>query len=254
MAARGCSRMLLRNPDLVALVARVLGTAPPLADTLAQHPQVLDALVDPAFFGALPGAGRTVLRLVAHARPGAFLRGVPRPRPHVRPGAGLSDRRAHTVRHRLGAAGRVLPSPRLRTPSCAPSTAKSSRACGQAMGRAGRQCRRARHGQTRRPRNDCDLRPRPHRGLRFRCRPGVRRRAPALCQSVLCPIHSTPDQRVDHSDQLRPALSRRYAVAAVRTLRPGGDLARRVRGLSTRRGMDLGTHGADAGAGGLGAA
>jgi glutamate-ammonia-ligase adenylyltransferase len=47
--------LLRQNPDLVALVARVLGTAPRLADTLAQHPQVLDPLVDPAFFGVLPG-------------------------------------------------------------------------------------------------------------------------------------------------------------------------------------------------------
>src|SRR5262249_54074841 len=47
--------LLRQNPALVALVARVLGTAPRLADTLAQHPQVMDALTDPAFFGALPG-------------------------------------------------------------------------------------------------------------------------------------------------------------------------------------------------------
>jgi glutamate-ammonia-ligase adenylyltransferase len=47
--------LLRQNPDLVALVARLLGTAPRLADTLAQRPQVLDSLIDPAFFGALPG-------------------------------------------------------------------------------------------------------------------------------------------------------------------------------------------------------
>jgi glutamate-ammonia-ligase adenylyltransferase len=46
---------LRQNPDLVALVARLLGTAPRLADTLAQRPQVLDPFIDPAFFGALPG-------------------------------------------------------------------------------------------------------------------------------------------------------------------------------------------------------
>jgi len=40
----------------VTLVALVLGTAPRLADTLAQRPQVIDALIDPAFFGALPDA------------------------------------------------------------------------------------------------------------------------------------------------------------------------------------------------------
>jgi len=50
--------LLRQNPDLVALVARVLGAAPRLADTLALHPEVLDLLVDPAFFGALPGPDR----------------------------------------------------------------------------------------------------------------------------------------------------------------------------------------------------
>ena len=47
--------LLRRSPDLLALVARILGTAPRLADTLALHPDVLDPLIDPAFFGALPG-------------------------------------------------------------------------------------------------------------------------------------------------------------------------------------------------------
>jgi [glutamine synthetase] adenylyltransferase / [glutamine synthetase]-adenylyl-L-tyrosine phosphorylase len=50
--------LLRQNPDLVALVARVLGAAPRLADTLALHPEVLDTLIDPAFFGALPGPDR----------------------------------------------------------------------------------------------------------------------------------------------------------------------------------------------------
>jgi [glutamine synthetase] adenylyltransferase / [glutamine synthetase]-adenylyl-L-tyrosine phosphorylase len=55
--------LLRRNPDLVALVARVLGTAPRLADTLAQHPEVLDPLIDPAFFGALPGPQQLAVSL-----------------------------------------------------------------------------------------------------------------------------------------------------------------------------------------------
>jgi len=50
--------LLQQNTDLVALVARVLGAAPRLADTLALHPEVLDLLIDPAFFGALPGWDR----------------------------------------------------------------------------------------------------------------------------------------------------------------------------------------------------
>ena len=46
--------LLRQNPDLIALVALVLGTAPRLADMLARNPQTMDALVDPSFFGALP--------------------------------------------------------------------------------------------------------------------------------------------------------------------------------------------------------
>ncbi|HLN10295.1 MAG TPA: bifunctional [glutamine synthetase] adenylyltransferase/[glutamine synthetase]-adenylyl-L-tyrosine phosphorylase [Xanthobacteraceae bacterium] len=54
---KGGARLILllhRNPDLVALLALALGTAPRLADILAQYPQVMDSLIDPAFFGALP--------------------------------------------------------------------------------------------------------------------------------------------------------------------------------------------------------
>jgi len=54
---RGSARLLSllrQNPELIALIALVLGTAPRLGNTLARHPQVMDALVDPSFFGALP--------------------------------------------------------------------------------------------------------------------------------------------------------------------------------------------------------
>lgn len=46
--------LLRQKPDLIALIMLVLGIAPRLADTLARNPQVMDALVDPSFFGALP--------------------------------------------------------------------------------------------------------------------------------------------------------------------------------------------------------
>jgi glutamate-ammonia-ligase adenylyltransferase len=46
--------LLRQNPDLIALIALVLGTAPRLADSLAQSPDVMDAVIDPSFFGALP--------------------------------------------------------------------------------------------------------------------------------------------------------------------------------------------------------
>lgn len=48
--------LLKQNPDLVALVALTLGTAPRLADILARHPEAMDALLEPSFFGALPDA------------------------------------------------------------------------------------------------------------------------------------------------------------------------------------------------------
>ena len=46
--------LLRQKPELIALISLVLGTAPRLADTLARNPQVMDALVDPSFFGVLP--------------------------------------------------------------------------------------------------------------------------------------------------------------------------------------------------------
>jgi [glutamine synthetase] adenylyltransferase / [glutamine synthetase]-adenylyl-L-tyrosine phosphorylase len=63
---RGGARLLSllhRNPDLVALLALALGTAPRLADILALYPQVMDALIEPSFFGALPDADRLAVEL-----------------------------------------------------------------------------------------------------------------------------------------------------------------------------------------------
>ena len=46
--------LLQQNPQLITLIVLVLGVAPRLGDTLARHPQVIDALVDPSFFGPFP--------------------------------------------------------------------------------------------------------------------------------------------------------------------------------------------------------
>ena len=73
--------LLRRNPDLVALLALVLGTAPRLADILALHPQVMDALIEPSFFGALPDAEQARRRARRGSLgAGALLRGPARPR------------------------------------------------------------------------------------------------------------------------------------------------------------------------------
>jgi [glutamine synthetase] adenylyltransferase / [glutamine synthetase]-adenylyl-L-tyrosine phosphorylase len=55
--------LLRQNPDLVALLSLVLGTAPRLADILARHPQAMDALIDPIFSGALAGEGKLTAEL-----------------------------------------------------------------------------------------------------------------------------------------------------------------------------------------------
>ena len=46
--------LLRQNPDRVRFIALILGAAPRLADILAQHPHVIDRLIEPQAFAALP--------------------------------------------------------------------------------------------------------------------------------------------------------------------------------------------------------
>src|SRR5436305_2069245 len=55
--------LLSQNRDLVALVALILGAAPRLGDMLARQPQVMDGLIDPRFFGAMPDQRELSARL-----------------------------------------------------------------------------------------------------------------------------------------------------------------------------------------------
>jgi glutamate-ammonia-ligase adenylyltransferase len=55
--------LLKQNPDLVTLVALTLGTAPRLAAILSRHPEAMDALLEPTFFGALPDEGKLAAAL-----------------------------------------------------------------------------------------------------------------------------------------------------------------------------------------------
>src|SRR5262249_41474851 len=57
--------LLSQNKELVALVALVLGAAPRLGDMLARQPQVMDGLIDPRFFGAMPDQKELSGRLAA---------------------------------------------------------------------------------------------------------------------------------------------------------------------------------------------
>jgi [glutamine synthetase] adenylyltransferase / [glutamine synthetase]-adenylyl-L-tyrosine phosphorylase len=55
--------LLSQNRDLVALVALILGAAPRLGDMLARQPQIMDGLIDPRFFGAMPDRSELSARL-----------------------------------------------------------------------------------------------------------------------------------------------------------------------------------------------
>ena len=57
--------LLSQNRDLVALVALILGAAPRLGDMLARQPQLMDGLIDPRFFGAMPDQRELSTRLAA---------------------------------------------------------------------------------------------------------------------------------------------------------------------------------------------
>ena len=46
--------LIRAHPEIMGLLADVLGAAPRFGETLARRPRVLDALLDPAFFGHLP--------------------------------------------------------------------------------------------------------------------------------------------------------------------------------------------------------
>jgi glutamate-ammonia-ligase adenylyltransferase len=50
--------LLRQHPDVIRFIALILGAAPRLAEILAQHPHVIDPLIDPRFFGMPPDEGR----------------------------------------------------------------------------------------------------------------------------------------------------------------------------------------------------
>ncbi|HUD88993.1 MAG TPA: bifunctional [glutamine synthetase] adenylyltransferase/[glutamine synthetase]-adenylyl-L-tyrosine phosphorylase [Xanthobacteraceae bacterium] len=56
--------LLRQNPELMRFIALILGVAPRLADILAQNPHLIDALIDPSFFGALPDEKQLEVELI----------------------------------------------------------------------------------------------------------------------------------------------------------------------------------------------
>jgi len=49
--------LLKSNPQLLTLLATTMGAAPRMAETVSKRVHVLDAVLDPAFFGAMPSVG-----------------------------------------------------------------------------------------------------------------------------------------------------------------------------------------------------
>jgi len=50
--------LLAANPSLLRLVADIMGTAPRLANIIGRRPRLLDAVLDPGFFGAVPSPAK----------------------------------------------------------------------------------------------------------------------------------------------------------------------------------------------------
>ena len=98
--------LLRQNPELIRFIALILGTAPRLADILAQHPARHRSADRSDFFRRAarrqaPGSG-----VGAGSRRGAHARRRARRSPPVRPGAYVPDRRPHSFRLAVGGAGR----------------------------------------------------------------------------------------------------------------------------------------------------
>ncbi len=65
--------LLQSNPDLLDLLVTMLAAAPRLAETIARRAHVMDALLDPAFFGSVPDSDVLRERLAGVAGRGAVL-------------------------------------------------------------------------------------------------------------------------------------------------------------------------------------
>ncbi len=159
--------LLRQNPELISLITLVLSIAPRLGDIVARYPQVMDALVDPSFFGPLPDDAELAKRTRRGADAIALRRGSARANPYVRTGIHVPDRRAYSLRHLDRAAGWRS----LRTP-CGRSDPRRASRGGREFRRHLRPYARgadggARHGKARRPRDDGDFRSRLDPDLRF---------------------------------------------------------------------------------------
>ena len=101
---------ILQSHDRLRLLfADLLGTAPRLADTVAQRPHVLDALIDPAFVDPADATRRRSRNRCGRSSATRRSRRFSRPRPRCGAPDALRHRRAAAVRHPLSDAARARP-------------------------------------------------------------------------------------------------------------------------------------------------
>ena len=247
--------LLRQNPDLIALITLVLGIAPRLADTLARNPQVMDALVDPSFFGALPDDAELGRRLDAALAQSRYDEDL------------LERIRMFGLEYMFLIGVRIL-SGTVTARQAGEAFARLADAVIRAVHRAVADNFAATYGHMRGEETavlamgklggremTASFRSRSDPGLRFRRQAsGIGRQAPALRRAIFRAPDPAADQCADRADQLRRALPGRHAAAPVGPRRAGRDADRRLHQLSGDRGLDLGAHGADARARGLGLA
>ena len=154
--------LFLANPQLLDLVATIVGSAPRLADTMARAPATLDALLDARF----PGDAAVARRARPFARTGvpdgARLRRRARRRPPFRPRTDFPRRRADHRRQGRKRGRRAGLRQHRRSDRRGPARRRAGRARADGGPRAGRRLRRHRHGQARRARDDGRFRSRSH--------------------------------------------------------------------------------------------
>ena len=213
--------LLSQNRDLVALVALVLGAAPRLGDMLARQPQLMDGLIDPRFFGAMPDQRELSARLAATLRDAdsyeefldrlrlfgqeslfligtRILSGTVSAQQASTAFADVAEGIVHTV-HGL-VTGRF---------AAQYGHIKGQQTAIVAMGRLGSREMTA------------VLRPRSDPALRFRCRASrFRRHAFAARRAIFRALHPAADLGLHDADQLRRALRDRHAAAPLGTSGP----------------------------------
>ena len=128
---------ILQSHDRLRLLfADLLGTAPRLAETVAQSPHVLDTIIDPTFVEPVDGRAPHRGPGARIDRPAGAFRGFPRPHPRCRAPDPLPCRRAASVRRVLARPGRAKPMRRSRTPSSAPPTRRCATASRRSTARS----------------------------------------------------------------------------------------------------------------------